>query len=176
MIIFINGSFGVGKTTIAQSLVHQIPDSLLYDAEEVGLMLRNILKPIDWSGDFQDYPLWRTLVVDVAAMLKQQYNRTLIMPMTIWRQDYFSEVMSELAKIDPTIYHYCLTAPEAVIRERIFERGEQHEGDWIFEQVGKCTAAFQLDLFATHIDTATRDPVQLVDHILHDLRGKPIAE
>jgi hypothetical protein len=176
MIIFINGSFGVGKTTIAQSLAQRIPNSLLYDAEEVGLMLRNILKPIDWSGDFQDYPLWRTLVIEVAEMLRKQYSRTLIMPMTIWREDYFNEVMSGLSKIDPVINHYCLTAPEDVIRKRILDRGEQQDGDWIFEQIGKCTGAFQSDLFAIQIDTATRNPSQIVDHMLHDLNGKSIAE
>jgi len=35
VIIFINGSFGVGKTTVAEKLVSRLPDSLLYDPEEV---------------------------------------------------------------------------------------------------------------------------------------------
>ncbi len=34
MIIFINGAFGVGKTTIAENLVSRIPNSLLFDPEE----------------------------------------------------------------------------------------------------------------------------------------------
>jgi dephospho-CoA kinase len=31
MIIFINGSFGVGKTTVAEMLVKRISNSLLFD-------------------------------------------------------------------------------------------------------------------------------------------------
>lgn len=175
MIIFINGSFGVGKTTVAQSLVQEIPHSLLYDAEEVGLMLRNILKPIAWSGDFQDYPLWRELVIEVAAKLKRQYDRTLIMPMTIWRAEYFKEVMTGLAKVDSNIRHFCLTAPEHVVRQRALDRGEK-EGDWLFDQLGKCSDAFRSDLFAVQIDTSTRNPKQIVDHILQELKTKSIAE
>jgi len=176
MIIFINGCFGVGKSTIAQSLAHQVPNSLLYDAEEVGLMLRNILKPIDWSGDFQDYTLWRTLVIEVAAMLMQQYQRTLIMPMTIWRKEYFDQIMSGLSKLDPDIHHYCLTAPADVIRKRILDRGEQQEGDWIFDQVGRCVKSFESDHFVEKIDTATKSPQQIIEWLLADLRTKSIAD
>ena len=31
MIILVNGSFGVGKTTVAELLVNRIPNSLLYE-------------------------------------------------------------------------------------------------------------------------------------------------
>lgn len=43
MIIMINGAFGVGKTTIAEKLLGTIANSMLYDPEEVGFMLRNII-------------------------------------------------------------------------------------------------------------------------------------
>jgi deoxyadenosine/deoxycytidine kinase len=166
MIIFINGSFGIGKTVVGERLARTIPNSLLYDPEEVGLMLRNILKPVDWSGDFQDYPMWRRLVIDVAGMIQQQYRHTLVMPMTIWRVEYFQEVMSSLKKIDPDIHHFCLTAPYEVIHDRLVNRGEQVQGDWVFDQIEKCTAAFELPLFEERIDTAHRTPEQITDYIL----------
>lgn len=43
MIIMINGAFGVGKTTVASNLVQSIPNSMLYDPEEIGYMLRIII-------------------------------------------------------------------------------------------------------------------------------------
>ena len=43
MIIMINGAFGVGKTTIANELLKEIKNSMIYDPEEVGFMLRNII-------------------------------------------------------------------------------------------------------------------------------------
>ena len=42
MIVMINGAFGVGKTTAAKGLLAPIPDSMLYDPEDVGQMLRTI--------------------------------------------------------------------------------------------------------------------------------------
>src|SRR6516162_8024946 len=154
MIIFLNGSFGVGKTTVAQHLLRTLPNTLLYDPEEVGLMLRNILSPVDWSGDFQDYPIWRTLLVDVARMLKDEYKQTLIMPMTIWRTDYFKEVILALSAVDADLHHFCLVAPAHLIRQRLIKRGEQQEGDWVFAQIASCVSSFELDLFEERIDTS----------------------
>ena len=45
MIVFINGPFGVGKTTVAERLVGRLPGSLLFDAELVGSFLRRIVAP-----------------------------------------------------------------------------------------------------------------------------------
>src|SRR5262245_5312498 len=106
MIIFINGAFGVGKTTVANLLVQRLPNALLYDPEEVGFMLRAILKPVVWTGDFQDYPMWRALVPEVGRMLAEQYGRTLIVPMTIWRAEYFTEVTAGLKAADSDFRHF----------------------------------------------------------------------
>src|SRR5579863_6999232 len=96
MIIFINGAFGVGKTTLAELLVERVENSLLFDAEEVGICLSHIVQPIVAFDDFQDLPMWRTLTVETAKQLRQTYGRTLIMPMTIWHRPYFEEVMAGL--------------------------------------------------------------------------------
>lgn len=166
MIVFVNGSFGVGKTTIAEMLVERIPNSLLFDPEEVGFMLRKIITPIDWPGDFQNYPMWRTLVVETAKGLKENYNRNLIMPMTIWRSDYFIEVMSGLALIEPELHHFCLIAPDHVVRQRIGERGDQPEGDWIYQQVENCVSAFGHNRFETKIDASSKSPEEIAQIIL----------
>jgi deoxyadenosine/deoxycytidine kinase len=39
VIIWINGGFGAGKTTLAEELHRRRPDAVVYDPEEVGLML-----------------------------------------------------------------------------------------------------------------------------------------
>lgn len=166
MIIFINGSFGSGKTTIANKLVERIPGALLYDPEEVGFMLRAILKPIDWSGDFQDYAMWRKLVPDIAGLLLDEYNRTLIVPMTIWREDYFKKVTDDLSHIDYNFFHFCLTAPLEVLNERLRARGEQAEGDWVYGQVEKCVKAFESDVFNEKLDTVVLSPDEIVSRII----------
>lgn len=71
MIIMINGAFGVGKTSVAEALNQTLDNSMLYDPEEVGFMLRNIvtekvLESDEKTNDFQDLELWKTLTVEVA--------------------------------------------------------------------------------------------------------------
>ena len=83
MIVFLNGTFGIGKTTIATQLLERLPGYLLFDAELVGQVLRHIVAPIENPTDFQDLTLWRSLTVTTAQQLCATYDRTLIMPMTI---------------------------------------------------------------------------------------------
>ena len=77
MIIMINGAFGVGKTTIANMLQNEMDNSMIFDPEEIGYMLRNII-PIDIkrtesiTGDFQDLDLWKELTVDMAKRLLEK--------------------------------------------------------------------------------------------------------
>lgn len=43
MIIWLNGPFGVGKTTLANLLHQEIPDSILYNPEHLGDFFQEIL-------------------------------------------------------------------------------------------------------------------------------------
>ncbi|MFI2280325.1 hypothetical protein [Nocardia beijingensis] len=62
MIVWLNGTFGAGKTTTAAELSALLPGSRIFDTEEVGVMLRHVLasQPVP---DFQDWQPWRGLVV-----------------------------------------------------------------------------------------------------------------
>ena len=68
MIIWINGAFGPGKTTLAKELHRRLPDAVLYNPEDVGLMLWKWMQP---NGDFQHLPSWRELVVATALSLRK---------------------------------------------------------------------------------------------------------
>ncbi len=167
MIIFINGSFGVGKTTVAELLVQRLPNSLLYDPEEVGYFLSKIVHPIDHFDDFQDLFMWRTLVVTTAKLLKETYRRTLIMPMTIWHRPYFDEVMSGLRSIEPDLLHVCLTASAETLYNRVAQREHTPEArTWIHERIECCVVAFQGPEFAVHIDAEHNTPEEIVQEIL----------
>ena len=53
VIIWINGGFGAGKTTLAQELHRRLPDAVVYDPEDVGLMLwvdDGRLSALEWSS------------------------------------------------------------------------------------------------------------------------------
>ena len=167
MIIFVNGAFGVGKTTVAQLLVSRLPNSLLYDPEEVGGALSRIVRPIASHDDFQDLPPWRPLVVTTARLLKETYGRTLIIPMTIWRRTYFDEVMAGLHQIEPQLFHFCLTASEGTLRQRLLQReGSPQALSWTMERVERCIDAFASPAFAVHLPADKQSPQALASTIL----------
>jgi chloramphenicol 3-O-phosphotransferase len=151
MIIFINGAFGVGKTTVAKHLVRLLPNAMLFDPEEVGFCLRSILSSIDPVDDFQHYPMWRSLTVHIARLLQESYGRDLVIPMTIWRRAFFNEVVGGLKEFEKDVRHFCLIAPIQTIHERLNRRGEQSPGSWAHLQAVKAVAAFESSLFETRV-------------------------
>ena len=169
-IIWINGAFGIGKTTVAQKLQKRLPNSLIFDPEEVGFMLRSILKPIDWSGNFQDYPMWRILVPEVARLLEQDYHRTLIVPMSICRSDYFSEVIDNMKKFDQDFHHFCLVASVETIQQRLTARGQSGTEDWAMSQIDECVRSLHSELFVDKLDAETKSTDQLVEQILKKIK------
>jgi hypothetical protein len=168
MIIFINGAFGVGKTTVAERLVQRLPNSLLFDPEEVGFFLRNVLSPIDKPDDFQQYALWRSLVVSTASQFRRTYDRILVMPMTLWHAPYFEEVVGGLRRTEPDVYHFCLTAPDETIQARLLQRGNK-SGDWCWNHIERCRIAFQSSDFDIRIPTESATPDEIINTLLATL-------
>jgi hypothetical protein len=74
--IWINGAFGAGKTTLAKELHERLPEALAFDPEDVGHILAQWV-PSPPSGDFQDIPLWRKLVAEFAIGMSAEYGTTL---------------------------------------------------------------------------------------------------
>ncbi len=149
-------------------MARRLPDSLIFDPEEVGILARKILAPIELCEDFQDHALWRRLVVTTAAELLASYRRTLIMPMTIWHLPYFDEVVGGLRRIEPDFHHVCLTAPVEIIQQRLQRRGGI-PGDWAWVRAERCCAAFRSPRFARQISAEAAMPEELAATILGDI-------
>ncbi|MCB2290916.1 AAA family ATPase [Clostridium sp. CS001] len=175
MIIMINGAFGAGKTTVSKALVEKIPNSMIYDPEEVGILLRNIIpnevmgQP-EKTGDFQDFQLWPKLVVIIAEQIKEQYNRHLIVPMTLSNIEYFKYIYTGLGNIDSEIYHFCLKASLTTTHERLKKRGDQ-PGGWPFLQTEKCINAYEKYDFSEYIDTENLKIKEIVNIIVRKTLG-----
>lgn len=118
MIIWINGAFGGGKTTLAEELHRRLPDALPFDPEYVGYILIKWAPPAD-SGDFQDIPLWRKLVAEFASGLAGDYGRPLIVPMTLVNTSYRDEIFGAIVKAGHPVLHVFLDVPAAELRRRI---------------------------------------------------------
>jgi hypothetical protein len=165
VVIFINGPFGVGKTSVANELHKRLPNSLVYDPEEVGSLLSKILGKYDPKPDFQEYSLWPTLVVEVAANLRREYGRDLIIPMTLYDAGRFKFIAEGLTGIDPDLHHFCLLAPEATILARIGDRSD--EGiRWCKDHLLPSLEAFDSVQFDHRIHTDKLDVNEIADLII----------
>ena len=127
VIIWINGGFGAGKTTLAQELHRRLPDAVVYNPEDVGLMLWKWLPP---DGDFQHLPSWRELVVATALSLRRHHAETLIVPMSLIRDAYRTEVLGGLDDAGEEVLHIFLEADAGVLRERLNARMTHPGKEW----------------------------------------------
>jgi gluconate kinase len=127
VIIWINGGFGAGKTTLAEELHRRLPDALAYDPEDVGIMLWKWMRP---AGDFQHLPSWRELVVATALSLRRHHAETLIVPMSLIRDAYRAEILGGLADAGEEVLHVFLEADADALRERLNARVTHPDKDW----------------------------------------------
>ena len=146
VIIWINGGFGAGKTTLAEELHRRLPDAVVYNPEDVGLMLWKWIRP---NGDFQHLPSWRELVVATALSLRRHHADTLIVPMSLIRDAYRAEILGGLADAGEEVLHVFLEADAGVLRERLTARAglpgtpeaSQSGREWALSRVDAAVAA-----------------------------------
>ncbi|MFJ2770865.1 AAA family ATPase [Streptomyces sp. NPDC087300] len=117
MIIWLNGTFGAGKTTTAHELTALLPESRIFDAEQVGYMLRHV--PGLAQGDFQDLKPWRGLVVATASQLLDHLGGTLVVPQTVLLHPYWQEIHEGLLAAGIPVHHFVLHADRATLARRI---------------------------------------------------------
>jgi predicted kinase len=170
VIIWLNGGFAAGKTTLAEELHRRLPDAVVYDPEDVGVMLWKWMRPND---DFQDLPSWRELVVATALSLRRHHADTLIVPMSLIRDAYRAEILGSLADAGEEILHVFLEADAGVLRERLKARVPipdnpetgQSALEWALSRVDAAAAARQpSETLMLRSDRLT--PAELADEVL----------
>jgi AAA domain len=164
MMVFINGPFGIGKTTTARLLVERIPNALLYDPELVGAILRATLGKVQRVSDYQDFVLWPRLTVEVARLLRVILRRPLVIPMTVARRDRFDFITSGLRRLDPDLLCVRLAAPREVLMQRI--SGSSEGQQWRFDHVDEGVALSRDSAFGREIRTDGRTPSEVADEIM----------
>ncbi|MCJ8008389.1 AAA family ATPase [Lederbergia wuyishanensis] len=160
MIIWINGTFGSGKSTTAYELHRRIKESHVYDPERFGyVLMRNVPMTIAKS-DFQDYPLWREANYKLLKQIAEQYSGILIVPMTLTNEVYFNQIVGRLRVDGIEIKHFTLSATEETIEKRLKKRLEG-KNSWAHKQMAKRLESLEKDIFQEQIytDSMTIDEV-----------------
>lgn len=129
MIIWLNGAYGAGKTTIAELLHESISPSWIYDPEEIGDFFRKNLPQEIQENDFQKYPEWRNWNVRMLEKLNIEYSGTVIVPMTLYMEVCFGEIYSALEERGISVEWVLLDVSREVLTQRLKLR-EPHLCDW----------------------------------------------
>ncbi|GLF94989.1 AAA family ATPase [Streptomyces yaizuensis] len=116
MIIWLNGTFGAGKTTTSKELTALVPDSRVFDAEQVGYMLWHVLGV---PKNFQDFPPWRGLVVETARQVLDHVGGTLVVPQTVLTEQYWREIHDGLTEAGIPVHHVVLHTDRDTLVRRI---------------------------------------------------------
>jgi gluconate kinase len=164
MILWINGTFGAGKTTVAYELHRRIENAFVYDPERLGyVLMKNVPKEISKS-DFQDYPLWRESNYKLLKAISQEYDGVIIVPMTLTNVDYFNEIIGSLRKHGIDVKHFTLSASKQTIEQRLRKRLEGRNS-WAYQQMDGRIKDLEKPLFKKDIQTDDKSIGQVVKSI-----------
>lgn len=175
MIVWINGTFGVGKTTTAVAL-RDATGWRLFDPEHVGYLLAANLKDHEFS-DFQDLPPWRTLVPVVAEELFcYTHAEVMLAVQTVLKEDYWNELKNGLASRALEVYHVVLRCRTDELRRRIeTDAVEPQAREWRLDHINRFETAFA-DWMAESadlvLDTTDLDPAVAAQSIVDSTAGR----
>ena len=169
MIIWLNGPFGVGKTTLANLLHQEIPNSILYDPELLGDFFQENLPKAVCPEDFQDYPIWRQTTVQIIRDLATKTGQVIIVPMTVFKKEYCQEIIEQGLIEDMCVQHYILVAEKETILDRLNKR-TQENNNWALKHLDNCLQAFEDQIPGRKIDTDSLTVDEIAEIVLEDLK------
>ena len=165
-IYWINGAYGIGKSTVAERLAKHLEKAYVFDAEEVGNAIRdNYPEEARHSVIFEDYPLWRETNYKLLLDIRDRYDGDIIVPMTLLREASYCEIIKKLEDIGAAVEYVFLDGDYPTIHDRILARGET-EDCWCMRNIELCLDAQNKDCHAVHIDATSHSPDEIVQLIL----------
>ncbi|MER6912776.1 AAA family ATPase [Streptomyces sp. NPDC000594] len=171
MIVWLNGTFGAGKTTTAQELVSRISGSRVLDTEKVGEMLWHVLGVPE--RDFQDFRAWRGLVVETARQVLDEVGGTLVVTQTVLRREYWQEIHAGLAAAGVPVHHVLLHTDRDTLVHRIeTDTKEESAGarQWRLDHLAAYEEALPwLRQEARVIDTTRIPPARVAEIVADDI-------
>jgi len=155
MLIWINSTFGGGKTATAYELRRRLPGSVVCDPEHVGFGMHRML-PATLRGNFQDLPAWRHSVTELLRLTLPAYAGPVIVPMTLVDHGYFQEIIGRLRDEGFIVHHFTLLADEATVHRRLARRSlgtQAGPGNWAIKPLSDNLRRLRAPEFAQHIKT-----------------------
>ena len=171
MIVWLNGTFGCGKTTTAAELRLLIPSSRVFDPETVGFMLRPNLADYPVT-DFQHWPPWRRLVVATAAELAEFTSQHLIAPQAVLDRRYLDQIFAGLREAGHNVFHVVLDADADILRQRIHGSAEAQQWRLAHLPTYLQSRSWMIRVADLVVDTGHRTPAEVARRIADALPGQ----
>ena len=167
MIIWINGAFGSGKSSVAECICKELDNAYLYDPEQVGYFLwDNFPENLKRKSNFQYIPLWREFNYKILKYIDSNYNGIIVVPMTIYKKQYYDEIIGQLRKENVEVKHFILSASKQTIADRLIKRGESKDC-WAAQHINICLKAFESDISEEKINTEFKKIDEIADEIIN---------
>ncbi|UJP39687.1 AAA family ATPase [Cellulomonas palmilytica] len=155
MILWLNGAFGVGKTTCATQLAARRPHTRTHDPEALGWWLSRTVGRVTGVSDYQDLRAWRRGTVR-ATSRRADGTDLVVVPMSLLDAAHADEVLGGLAARGHEVRHVTLHAsPDELLRRIDADTTDPGARAWRRTQVARYSAA------ADHL--AARGPVVATD-------------
>jgi chloramphenicol 3-O-phosphotransferase len=166
MIIIINGSLGVGKTSVAEQLHYRFDKSVHLDGDHIG-----DVHPFEIYDNARINHLYRTIELLIGFHQKNGYQNFVI-NYVFESPESLHELLDLLRPLDSSIYCYWLTCDEEEQAKRIQNRGHE-EQSWELsrfielQQIQK--DASQLGFIGKEVDTTRLSSQATAEEIWEDI-------
>ena len=165
VIVWLNGPFGVGKSTVAAELSRRLPRARTFDPERLGWVLRRTVGVFQ-PGDYQHLRIWREGTVRSAGWQARR-GCPLIVPMTVLRGGYLEELLEGLRRRGHDVHHVLLHASPEVLVERIENDEVADPRAWRMDNLGAYLSARRaLEGYGHTVQTDDLDPTEVADAVL----------
>lgn len=173
-LIWINGPFGVGKSSAAERVAAAL-GGIEFDPERLGGVLRALVVPT--PDDFQSLVCWQLATVGaLSGLISDMPDRPLVMAMTVYRPDVRRVLREGIISTGVPTLEVVLTADEATIRRRLNSRARgplypvrRRSRDWALTRAGEAIRAFRLDGGDVLLDTTSLSPGEVSEAILEQV-------
>jgi len=169
MIVWINGSFGSGKTSTAMMLKNQHEKFEVFDPEETGFYIRDNLPKELLQDDFQNIHLFRMFNFEMLKYMCENTDKIIIVPMTIVDEGYYDEIITRLRETNIKVVHFTLMARRETLLDRLNKR-DDGSFEWASRQVDRCIEALSKQKFENKIMTDNDRIESSVDYIMTNLK------
>ena len=166
-IYWINGPYGVGKSTVANLLKGRLTKAYIFDPEQVGNSIRDNYPSEMFKETFEEYPLWLETNYKLLSDIYEKYDGDIIVPMTLLREESYLQIIKRLQDNGANVMYIFLDGDEQTLYHRMVELGREEVDGWCVKHIPACLKVQEEEKYAKHIDTVDKTPEEIVNHILH---------